>query len=77
MTKRNYSLLSSSSIFYHRMGDWRGTIYAILPRCMVTPQAGVEAHLTQPGTAVFTGRYDQIHAPTTAPGVGSMPQLWL
>ncbi len=43
----------------------------------VTPQDGVESDLTAPGTAVFTGRYDQIHPTTDAPGVGSMPQVRL
>jgi CRISPR-associated endonuclease/helicase Cas3 len=43
----------------------------------VTPQDSVESDLTETGTSVFTGRYDQIHTPTDAPGVGSMPQLRL
>ena len=44
---------------------------------LVTPQDSVELNLTGTGASVFTRRYDQIHAPTNAPGVGSMPQLRL
>src|SRR5436853_7938926 len=44
---------------------------------MVTLQHRLELDLTQPGTSVFTEWYDQIHTPTPAPGVDSMPQLRL